>query len=89
LVLPEKKTYGYQERSEEKRREFYLKISQKEAEELVYVDESGIDNREDYGYGWNKKGQRFYDLKSGKRSIRACFQRIIKFALVIYPNDAT
>jgi transposase len=70
LVLPEKKTYGYQERSEEKRREFYLKISQKEAEELVYVDESGIDNREDYGYGWNKKGQRFYDLKSGKRSIR-------------------
>lgn len=36
----------------------------------VYVDESGIDNREDYGYGWNEKGQRFYDLKSGKRSIR-------------------
>lgn len=39
-------------------------------ENLVYVDESGIDNRDDYGYGWNEKGERFYDLKSGKRSLR-------------------
>lgn len=39
-------------------------------ENRVYIDESGIDNREDYGYGWNPKGKRFYDLKSGKRSIR-------------------
>lgn len=29
-----------------------------------------MDNREDYGYGWNEKGKRFYDLKSGKRSLR-------------------
>ncbi len=29
-----------------------------------------MDNREDYGYGWNLKGKRFYDLKSGKRSLR-------------------
>lgn len=36
----------------------------------MYVDESGIDNREDYGYGWNEKGERYYDLKSGKRSGR-------------------
>ena len=70
MVLPEKKTYGYQERSEEKRREFDLKIRQKEPEQLVYIDESGIDNREDYGYGWNEKGQRLYDFKLGKRSIR-------------------
>lgn len=34
------------------------------------MDESGIDNRDDYGYGWNEKGERFYDLKSGKRSLR-------------------
>lgn len=45
-------------------------MSQKQPEELVYVDESGIDNREDYSYGWNEKRPRFYDLKSGKRSIR-------------------
>lgn len=39
-------------------------------ENRVYIDESGIDNREDYGYGWNERGKRFYDLKSGKRSLR-------------------
>jgi hypothetical protein len=70
LGLPEKKTYGYRERDEEKRQEFIEKISEKDASELVYIDESGIDNREDYSYGWNEKGQRFYDLKSGKRRIR-------------------
>lgn len=70
MVLLEKKTYGYRERDEEKRREFCGKISKEEKGNLVYIDESGIDNREDYGYGWNEKGQRFYDLKSGHRSIR-------------------
>ncbi len=65
MVLPEKKTYGYRERDEEETQKFILKISKKKIEELVYVDESGIDNREDYGYGWNKKGKRFFDLKSG------------------------
>ena len=30
---------------------------------IVYVDEAGMDNREDYGYGWNQKGQRFHALK--------------------------
>lgn len=70
MVIPEKKTYGYQERNEEKRQQFREKISKKPKEWLVYVDETGIDNREDYGYGWNEKGKRFYDLKSGKRSLR-------------------
>lgn len=39
-------------------------------EEIVYVDEAGMDNREDYSYGWNQKGQRFYALKSGRRQGR-------------------
>lgn len=29
-----------------------------------------MDNREDYGYGYNEKGQRFYALKSGRRQGR-------------------
>ena len=29
-----------------------------------------MDNREDYGYGWNEKGERFLALKSGKRQGR-------------------
>lgn len=70
MDLLEKKTYGYRERDEEKRAEFLALISQKKNEDLVYLDESGLDNREDYGYGWNEKGKRFYDFKSGRRSIR-------------------
>jgi len=37
---------------------------------VVYVDEAGMDNREDYSYGWNEKGQRFHALKSGRRQGR-------------------
>lgn len=70
MGLPEKKTYGYQERDEQNRQEFIAKITQNNLEQRVYVDESGIDNRDEYGYGWNEKEQRFFDLKSGKRSIR-------------------
>ncbi len=29
-----------------------------------------MDNREDYGYGYNEKGNRFYALKSGRREGR-------------------
>jgi hypothetical protein len=36
-------------------------------ETIVYVDEAGMDNREDYTYGWNETGQRFHALKSGRR----------------------
>jgi transposase len=39
-------------------------------EMIVYVDEAGMDNREDYSYGWNPRGQRFHVLKSGRRQGR-------------------
>jgi len=29
-----------------------------------------MDNREDYSYGWNRKGERFHALKSGRRQGR-------------------
>lgn len=85
MDLPEKKTYGYQERDEDKRKAFILLISKKEPRQLVYVDESGIDNREDYGYGWNEKGERFPDLKSGKRSIRVSIMSALCQGKLIAP----
>jgi hypothetical protein len=39
-------------------------------EMIVYVDEAGMDNREDYSYGSNSRGQRFHVLKSGRRQGR-------------------
>ncbi|OUL22812.1 DDE endonuclease [Nostoc sp. RF31YmG] len=40
------------------------------APHLVYVDESGMDERDNYGYGYSPTGERFYDLKSGRRQGR-------------------
>jgi hypothetical protein len=37
---------------------------------MVYVDESGMDERDDYGYGWCERGKRFEALKSGRRTGR-------------------
>jgi transposase len=34
------------------------------------MDESGMDNREDYEYGYNEKGKRYYALRPGKRTGR-------------------
>lgn len=36
----------------------------------MYVDEAGMDERDDYGYGWSPKGNRFEALKSGRRQGR-------------------
>jgi transposase len=70
LGLPEKKTYGYQERDEIKRQEFLEQIAKIEADKIVYADEAGMDSRDEYAYGYNEEGERFHALKSGKRQGR-------------------
>jgi hypothetical protein len=70
LVLLEKKTYGYRPRDEVKRQAFVTSWSTIPAAQIVYVDESGMDNRDQYDYGWNEQGQRFHALKSGRREGR-------------------
>lgn len=57
LDLHAKKIYGYEERNEEKRAEFLKVISAESPKNLVYIDESGIDNTEDYPYGYYRKGE--------------------------------
>ena len=47
LELLEKKTYGYQERDEEKRVEFREKLEKIANNRKVYVDKAGFNNRED------------------------------------------
>jgi transposase len=69
-TLPEKKTYGYRERDEAKRQVFLEQLSAKPPQSVVYIDESGMDSRDDYAYGWNERGQRFHALKSGRRQGR-------------------
>ena len=46
------------------------KVKQVKKEKLVYIDEAGFDNREDYPYGYSPKVERCYALKSGKKRER-------------------
>ena len=47
-----------------------LKVNQIDKKSIVYVDEAGIDNREDYPYGYGVKGKRLPGMKSGRRTER-------------------
>ncbi len=84
-VESKKKTYGYQERDELKRQEFQERLKSKQPHQIVYVDEAGIDNREDYPYGYCEVGQRFYDLKSGKRTQRVSWIAALKQGCLFAP----
>lgn len=52
-----KKTYGYRERNQQQRSELIKYISQYAQQRLVYVDEAGVDDTEDYPYGWCEKSR--------------------------------
>jgi len=52
-ITRKKKTYSYQERNPEERAKFLQKLENVEESKLVYVDEAGFDNREDYPYGYS------------------------------------
>ena len=73
-----KKTYSYRERDELKHQAFQEQLKSKSAAQIVYVDEAGIDNREEYPYGYCEIGQRFSATKSGKRSERVSWLAALK-----------
>lgn len=55
----------------------------------MYVDESGMDERDDYGYGWCERGKRFDSFKSGRRvgrvnMIAAYCQRYLMAPFTVY-----
>lgn len=60
-----KKTYGYRERNYSERRLFLRQLAIRAKDSLVYVDETGIDDNEDYAYGWCERGKQFEALKLG------------------------
>ncbi|WP_338062954.1 transposase [Wolbachia endosymbiont of Brugia malayi] len=66
-----RKTFLYQERDEEKRKEFIKKIVEINEENLVFTDESGIEDNEFYMYGWAAIGERLFAEKTGYKK-RVC-----------------
>lgn len=65
-----KKTYGYIERDEQQRTGYLEYLKSFPPEDRVYLDEAGMDNREDSPFVWWPQGQRFEALKSGRRQQR-------------------
>jgi transposase len=65
-----KKQYGYQERDEEKRKIFKNEIAAINPDDMVFIDETGIDNNETYSYGYAPRGERLHGLKLGYRTQR-------------------
>ncbi|MGF1458485.1 MAG: hypothetical protein ACFBSG_05600, partial [Leptolyngbyaceae cyanobacterium] len=47
------------ERDANKRQAFLVEMERLEPHNCVYLDEAGIDNTEDYSYGWCKRGDRW------------------------------
>jgi hypothetical protein len=45
-------------------------MKEEKNEYLVYIDQSGMDNRDVYEYGWGLKGQRIYGQRPGKKRER-------------------
>ena len=45
-TLPVKKTYSYEEQNEEERQQFIKTMKEEKNEDLVYIDQSGVDNRD-------------------------------------------
>ena len=84
-----KKSYGYRERDEIKRQEFQEKLKAKPRAQIVYVDEAGIDNRDDYPYGYCEIGQRFEALRSGRRTERVSWIAALKEKEIFAPMTFT
>lgn len=61
----------------------------KSAAQIVYVDEAGVDNREDYPYGYCEVGKRFHALKSGRRTERISWIAALKQGQLFAPLTFT
>lgn len=62
-IFTETKTYGYRERDEAKRKAFLKQLSEYDPLEVVYLDEAGVDDTEDYPYGYCPVSERSHTLK--------------------------
>lgn len=70
LDILQKKTFGYIEADSKKREQFLEEIKNIDPANIVYSDETGIDDNEVPNYGWAPRGERCYSLKKAERKAR-------------------
>jgi transposase len=61
------------ERDEKAREEYQEKVDKLDKKDIIYLDESGIDDTETYEFGWVKKGERLLGMKKGSKTERLSF----------------
>jgi len=70
LITHQKKTFNYTEANEEKRKKFLEEIKNIDPVNIVYSDETGIDDNEVLMTGWSLSGTRCYAQKKAERITR-------------------
>lgn len=75
----------YKERNEEKRLEFKNKLQQIAPENIIYLDESGIDENSVKEYAWTKKGQTVIGERVGKYKQRTTIIAALNQGEIIAP----
>lgn len=70
LITLQKKTFHYSETKEEKRKKFLEELKTIDPADIVYSDETGIDDNEVPITGWALRGERCYAQKQAERTTR-------------------
>lgn len=70
MVTLQKKTFGYTEANAEKRKQFLEEIKNIDPSNIVYSDETGIDDNEVPNTGWAPRGERCHAVKKAERKTR-------------------
>ena len=65
-----KKSFTYEEKSEETRQEYVDKLAEIPEKKRVYGDESGVNKQFQREYGYAERGDKVCDTKSGRNSQR-------------------
>lgn len=67
------------------REQFRAELAQEPAEQLVYVDETGIDNTDALAYGWSLRGEPCWGEKPGHRTQRVSILDALHHHTLIAP----
>ena len=70
MVIRQKKTFNYIEANQKKREEFLEEIKEVDPMNIVYSDETGIDDNEVPLAGWAPQGERCHASKKANRKTR-------------------
>ena len=85
MVTPQKKTFGYIEANAEKRKQFLEELKNIDPANIVYSDETGIDDDEVPMTGWAPKGERCHAEKKAERMTRYNITAALNLNLLFAP----